>query len=120
VPLPNTRVQPTGRSARVLSVAFAALLAACTRWEAMPTPIAPADLPRSVRVWSTDGARTLLSAPFVRQDTLYGRSGDDTVGIALTRIERVARPRLNAAKSAGTLVGGLAAWLTLALLTLRD
>jgi hypothetical protein len=106
--------------ARVPSMAFAVLLAACTRWETMATPIVPADLPSSVRVWSTDGARTLLSAPFVRQDTLYGRSGGDTVGIALSRIERVARPRLNVAKSVGTLVGGLAAWLTLALLTLRD
>jgi hypothetical protein len=106
--------------ARVPSVAFAALLTACTRWEPVPIPIAPADLPSSVRVLSTDGARTLLNAPFVRQDTLYGRSGDDTVGIALTRIERVARPRLDGAKSAGTLVGGLAAWLTLGLLTRRD
>ena len=106
--------------ARVLSVVFAALLAACTRWQTVPIPIAPADLPSSVRVWSTDGARTVLRSPFVQQDTLYGRSGGDTVGIALTRIERVARPRFDGAKSAGTLVGGLAAWLTLGLLTLRD
>ena len=105
---------------RVPSVVFTALLAGCTRWETVPTPIAPADLPSSVRVWSTDGARTVLSAPFLQQDTLYGRSGGDTVGIALTRIERVARPRLDGAKSAGTLVGGLAAWLTLGLMTLRD
>jgi hypothetical protein len=105
---------------RALSIAFAALLGACTRWETVPTPVAPAELPSSIRVWSTDGARTVLSTPFVRQDTLYGRVGGDTVGIALARIERVARPRLDGAKSAGTLVGGLTAWLALGLLTLRD
>jgi hypothetical protein len=105
---------------RVLSVAFAALLGACTRWETVPTLVAPAELPSSIQVWSTDGARTLLRTPFVRQDTLYGRSGGDTVGIALARIERVARPRLDGARSAGSLVGGLAAWLALALLTMRD
>ena len=106
--------------ARAPSVAFVALLGACTRWETMPTPVAPAELPSSIRVWSTDGARTVLSTPFVRQDTLYGRSAGDTVGIALALIERVARPRLDGAKSAGTLVRGLAAWLTLGLLTVRD
>ena len=105
---------------RVRSVAFAALLGGCTRWETVPTPVAPAELPSSIRVWSSDGARTLLSSPFVRQDTLYGRSHGDTVGIVLARIERVARPRLDVAKSAGTFVGGLAAWLSLALLTMRD
>ena len=101
-------------------MAFAALLAACTRWETVPTPMAPAALPSSLRVWSSDAARTVLNDPFVRQDTLYGRSGGDTVGIALTRIERVARPRLDGAKTAGTLVGGVAAWVALGLLTLRD
>ena len=105
---------------RVPSVAFAALLGACTRWETVPTLVASAELPSSIQVWSTDGARTVLSTPFVRQDTLYGRSAGDTVEIALARIERVARPRLDGAKSAGTLVGGLAAWLALGLLTLRD
>lgn len=109
-----------GQSARVPSVAFVALLGACTRWETVPTPVAPAELPSSIQVWSIDGARTALSTLFVRQDTLYGRSAGDRVGIPLARIERVARPRLDGAKSAGTLLGGLAAWLALGLMTLRD
>ena len=101
------------------AVALIALLAACTRWETVPTPVGPANLPSSLSVWS-NGASTLLNAPFVRQDTLFGRSGGDTVGIALTSIDRVARPRLDVAKSAGTLLGGLAAWTAVGLATLRD
>lgn len=106
--------------ARASAIAIAALLGACTRWETMLTPVAPTELPSSVKVWSTDGARTLLSSPYVRQDTLYGRSKKDTVRFALARIDRVARPRLDGAKSAGAFLGGVAVWAGIALVTMRD
>ena len=106
--------------ARAPSVGLAMLLVACTRWEPVPTPVASTELPPSIKVWSSDGAHTVLNSPFVRQDTLYGRSQGDTVGVALDRIDRAARPRLDAAKSAGTFVGGLAAVAAIGWLTMRD
>lgn len=86
----------------------------------MPTPVAPAELPSSVTVWSMDSARTVLSAPFVRQDTLYGKSKGDTVGFALAGIDRVARPRLDGAKSAGAFFGGVGVLVAVGLVTMRD
>jgi hypothetical protein len=62
----------------------------------------------------------VLVAPFVRHDTLYGRSHGDTVAVALTQIARAARPRLDGARTAGSVAGGLALWATVGLLTLQD
>jgi hypothetical protein len=73
-------------------------------------------LTSSVRVW-TSGRATVLAQPFVRRDTLYGRSRGDTLGIAVTTIERVERPRLDGLRTAGAVVGGLASWITLGLLS---
>jgi hypothetical protein len=75
-----------------------------------------AALPSSLRVWSSDREPTLLDRPIVRGDTLYGRSRGDTLGIALTTIARAARPRLDGARTAGVVVGGLAGWISLGLL----
>ena len=95
------------------------LLLSCTRWESYPVPVVPApSLPRSLRVWTSSGAAaTVLARPFVRRDTLYGRSRGDTLGIALPAIERLERPRLDGVRTAGSVVGGLAGWITLALLS---
>lgn len=101
---------------RVSASVLLALLLGCTRWESYRVPMAPAQsLPASLRVWTSDRS-TVLARPFVRRDTLYGRSHGDTLGIALPAIERLERPRLDGVRTAGAVVGGVAGWVTLGLL----
>jgi hypothetical protein len=57
---------------------------------------------------------TVLVDPFVRRDTLFGRSHADTLAIALPAIERLERPRLDRLRTAAALVGGVAGWIALA------
>jgi hypothetical protein len=102
---------------RTWAWALLVLLMACTRWEPYPVPVAPAPaLPSLLRVWATGRAPAVLDHPFVREDTLYGRSRGDTLGLALPAIERVERPRLAVLRTVGSVVGGLAAMVSLALL----
>ena len=54
--------------------------------------------------------------PFVRLDTLYGRSGGDTLGFALPVEGQVERPRLDGLRTAAVVVGSLGAWIGLGLL----
>jgi hypothetical protein len=90
----------------------------CTRWESDPVPMTAGPvLTSSVRVWTSGRAATVLAQPFVRHDTLYGRSRGDTLGIAVATIEWVERPRLDGLRTAGAVVGGLSSWITLGLLS---
>lgn len=112
-----------GHRVRVCAAVLTTLLAGCTRWEPVPTPTPAASgssLPPSLRVWPAGAASTVLVAPFVRNDTLYGRSHGDTVAVALRQIECVAKPRLDGARTAGSVAGGLALWAAVGLLTLQD
>jgi hypothetical protein len=79
-----------------------------------PTP--GPELPSSLRVWSSEAGATVLAQPFVRGDTLYGRSRRDTVAFAVSDLARVERPRLDGWRTAAGVVGGLAAWITVGLL----
>jgi len=92
-------------------------VAGCTRWEPyrLPTPSA-STLPTLLRVWSPSGQRMVLTKPFLRADSLFGRHAGDTVVVAVTTIARVERPRIDALRTAGSVVGGLAAWLTVGIL----
>jgi hypothetical protein len=92
-------------------------ISGCTRWEPYRLP-APAvgTLPRLLRVWSPAGPRLVLTKPFLRADSLFGHHRVDTVGVAVSTIERVERPRIDALRTAGTVVGGLAAWVTVGIL----
>ncbi len=92
------------------------LVTGCTRWEPFLVPTPEQSLPPYLRVSAPGRPSTLLMHPFVRRDTLYGRSRGDTLGIALTTIERLERPRLDEPRTVATIVGGLAAWLSVALL----
>jgi hypothetical protein len=89
----------------------------CTRWEPyrLPAPAA-GTLPTSLRVWSPAGSRVVLTKPFLRSDSLFGRHAGDTIAVAVTTIGRVERPRIDALRTAGTVVGGLAVWLTVGIL----
>jgi hypothetical protein len=92
-------------------------VAGCTRWEPyrLPAPAA-GTLPTLLRVWSPAGSRVVLTKPYLRSDSLFGRHAGDTVVIALTAIERVERPHIDALRTAGTVIGGLAVWLTVGIL----
>jgi hypothetical protein len=69
------------------SVACALSLAGCASWSpyepAAPLAESPG-VPYRLRATMTDGRRVELTSPFVRADTLYGRSGPqrDTVALA--------------------------------------
>jgi hypothetical protein len=94
-------------------------LVGCTYWDHQPLPRDRAGrLPRLVRVSSAAGARPMvLIDPFVREDTLYGRTRQDTVGIAVTHITQFERSRVHGLRTVGTVLGGTAAWITLGLLS---
>lgn len=102
------------------AMTLAVLLGGCTRWEpyalsAAPTP----SLPSALRVWPAGGAITQLADPFVQGDTLYGRSRGDTVGVAIAGIERMTRPRVDGWRTAGAVVGGMAAYVAVGLAAWR-
>jgi hypothetical protein len=92
------------------------LVMGCTRWESydVPSPVSP--LPSYLRISAPGQAPTIVVHPFVRHDTLYGSSRGDTLGIPRASIEHQERPRLERLRTAATVVGGMAAWITVGLL----
>jgi hypothetical protein len=52
----------------------------------------------------------------VQADSLYGRSRGDTVALALRTIQTLERQKLDAGRTLLTVLGGLAAWISLGLL----
>ena len=98
-----------------------ALLMGCTRWESYEVPPAPGpDLPSYLRVSAPGRTSALLVHPFVRIDTLYGRSGGDTLGFALPVVGQVERPRLDGLRTAAVVVGSLGAWIGIGLVAARE
>jgi len=96
------------------------LLLGCTRWETYEVPSGPKPaLPSSVRVSAPGYPSTVLVQPYVRRDTLYGRSRGDTLGFVLPALERVEWPRLDGLPTAAVVVGSLTAWITLGLVAGR-
>lgn len=95
------------------------LLLGCAHWEPYPLP-APAPeaprLPTSLRVWAAARAPTVLVWPRVRADTLYGSSRGDTLAIPLSAVRRLERQRLDVGRTVAAVAGGLALWITAALL----
>ncbi len=100
-----------------MRVGLVVLLMGCTRWESYEVPPAPEpDLPSYVRVSAPGRSAAVLVHPFVRLDTLYGRSGGDTLGFPLPVVGQVERPRLDGLRTAAVVVGSLGAWIGLGLL----
>ena len=99
-------------------VGVAALLGSCTYWEPYPRP-APAppspSLPSSLRAASDSGAALLLVEPFVRADSLFGRVGDDTVGLPLEHLREIQRQRVDGLRTLGLIAGVAAVWITVGL-----
>lgn len=96
----------------------ALVLGSCTYWEpyAPLTPTAPSPaLPSSLQVVSDTGAPLLLIEPFVRADTLFGRTGRDTVGLPLHQLRDVRRQRVHGFRTLGLIAGVSAVWITVGL-----
>ena len=99
-----------------LSLLVPLLLMGCTRWESFDVPRPAPELPSYLRVSAPGQDSIVLVYPFVQRDSLYGRWRGDTLGIPLTAIERLERPRLDGLRTAATVVVGVAAWVTVGLL----
>ena len=72
------------------------------------------DLPRTLRVWSAGRGCGTGGAIRERRYPLP-RSRGDTLGVAIARIDSVARRRVNGLKTAGVVVASLAGWIALGL-----
>ena len=80
-------------------VAIVLLLSACAAWrpyELAPDPTANRPLPYLLRATRVDSSRVILTAPFMRADTLYGqkRVRGDTIALPVSEIVRLERERL--------------------------
>ena len=105
-------------SCRIGCLLVVVLLLGCTHWEPFPVPTPDAEAPRlptSLRVRTSDHAATVVSWPLVRADTLYGRSGRDTLAIPLSAVQRLERQRLEVGRTVAVVVGSSALWITVAL-----
>jgi hypothetical protein len=96
----------------VASVLLATLLGGCTSWR-VETP-SPAALggnghPAEIRVEYSDGRSEVLYQPEVRGDSLIGKSRESVRqadrAVALVDVRRIATRHINAAGTAGLLLG---------------
>lgn len=106
------------RRTRCASASLMLLLGSCTYWEPYPRP-APAppspDLPSSLRATSGTGPSVLLVEPFVGADTLYGRTGRDTIRIPLSEVRALQRQRVDGLRTTGLVLGVTVVWTAVAL-----
>jgi hypothetical protein len=90
-----------------LSLIAALVLAACTTWQplARDSTGAPlARLPYAVRITRLDSSRVALLAPFLRQDTLFGRRARDTLAVPLHQIRGVERQQFSVVRTAAAIL----------------
>jgi hypothetical protein len=91
-------------------------LAGCATWRPYE-PAAPLSdataLPYRLRATLADSSRVELTSPFVRADTLYGRSGPkrDTLALAVEDVRRLERERFSVWRTLGITVAAPAAAL---------
>lgn len=107
--VPGTKLAP------VCCLAFI-LLGGCFSWRAYDAaaPLSSsAKLPYRMRATLADSSHVDLTAPFVRADTLFGRSGPrrDTMAVPMGRIRRLERERFNLWRTLGVTVVAPAAAL---------
>ena len=105
-----------------LAGAFPLLIAAaCTTWlpyEGNPKLQPDQSLPFQLRATRSDSSQVSLADPFVRADSLYGRTHGDTVGLPLAEIATLERSRISAWRTAAVVVGVPAVGFGLAYLVL--
>ena len=102
-------------------IAVAVGFTGCVGWKSY-APAAPLSsstgLPYRLRATLSDSSRVELTSPFVRADTLYGRSGPhrDAVALAVPTIRGLERERLSVWRTLGVVVApGADTWLRKAL-----
>lgn len=97
-------------------VTLAPGLPGCFSWRPYEpaVPLSPSTgLPYRLRATLADSTRVELTSPFVRADTLYGRSGPqrDTVAVSVAEVRRLERERFNVWRTLGVTVVAPAAAL---------
>jgi hypothetical protein len=98
----------------VLPALLALGAAGCFAWRPWE-PAAPlaegADLPHRVRVTTQASKRVALNAPYVRGDSLFGRTNDghDIVGFAVAEVRSLDAERFHLWRTLGLTVAGPAA-----------
>jgi hypothetical protein len=101
------------------TLALALSLVGCFSWRPY-APAAPLSqstaLPSRLRATLADSSRVELISPFVRADTLYGRSGPrrETLALAVSSLRRLERGRFSVWRTLGVIVGAPAAALVAA------
>jgi hypothetical protein len=93
--------------AHLFIVMVGLVLGGCVSWrpyEAGLSLDANRPLPTRLRATGQDSTRVLLTAPFVRGDTLYGRVQGDTVGIPVAEISGLEWERLSADRTLGLVI----------------
>lgn len=90
-----------------LSSITALMLAGCTTWQplARDSTGAPlARLPYALRITRLDSSRVAVLAPFVRQDTLFGRNARDTLAVPLQQIRGLEREQFSVVRTAAVIL----------------
>ncbi|HUR96254.1 MAG TPA: hypothetical protein VMY76_16865 [Gemmatimonadales bacterium] len=109
------RAPPT-LSRLCFGLAFTISSVGCFSWRPYE-PAAPLSavgkLPHRLRASLADSSRVELTAPFVRADSLYGRSGPkrDTLALSVAEIRELERERFNVWRTLGATVVAPAAAL---------
>ena len=91
-----------------LPVLLALGTAACFTWRSYE-PAAPlaesSDLPQRVRVFAGDSAPIPLNSPYVRRDSLFGRTdARDTVGFAVAEVKALEASRFHLWRTLGATI----------------
>jgi hypothetical protein len=98
----------------VLTVLLSLGTAGCFAWRPWE-PAAPlaegSDLPHRVRITTQDSKRMALNAPYVRGDSLFGRTNDghDTAGFAVAEVRSLEAERFHLWRTLGLTVAAPAA-----------
>ena len=91
-----------------LALAIVLLVSSCVTWRPYglePGPVAEQSLPYLLRATRHDSSRMMLTAPFLRADTLYGRIKRDTVSLPVTQILRLERESLSLDRTLAVAIG---------------
>jgi hypothetical protein len=87
---------------------MALVVSSCVTWrpyEPGPATSAGKSLPYLLRATRQDSSRIVLTTPFMRADTLYGRLRRDTVSLPVTEIVRLERERLSLDRTLALVIG---------------
>ena len=106
----------SGRPRLLAALLVSLPVSGCATWrsyEAGPGLSAGQSLPYYLRATREDSSRTVLTAPFVRADTLYGQRDRDLIAVPVAEIVHLERQRVNPGRTAALVFGVPAAALGL-------